>query len=61
MQPGSDLVTWALNQGVAVVVAAFVLIRLDARLADLQKTMDRLVEHFLDHDLSTPTPRQPSC
>jgi hypothetical protein len=45
-----DIVQWLVNQGVAIAVLAFVLVRLEARLTAIETALTRLV------DLLTPKP-----
>jgi hypothetical protein len=40
----TDWLTWLLNQGVAVAVLAFLLVRLEARLARLESQLQQLVD-----------------
>jgi len=39
----TDFLQWAIGQGVAVAVLAFVLVRVDGRLSDLLAKMDTLI------------------
>jgi len=42
MVEGTELVQWGITQGVAVAVLAFVLVRLEARMTELQRSIDKL-------------------
>ena len=44
---GPDFLQWAVGQGVAVAVLAFVLIRLDARMQRLQESLDKLLAFMM--------------
>ncbi len=46
---GTQFIQWAVGQGVAVVVLAFVLLRLDARMEQLQQSVDRLLAALSGH------------
>jgi len=39
---GTDFIQWAIGQGIAVAVLAFVLVRLEARMSAMQETLTRL-------------------
>lgn len=43
MDLNQDFIQWAISQGVAVAVLAFVLVRLDGRLADVMTKVDVLI------------------
>jgi hypothetical protein len=43
MDPSQSFIQWAIGQGVAVAVLAFVLVRLDGRLSDLTDRVNVLI------------------
>jgi hypothetical protein len=49
MQTTPDFIQWAIGQGVAVAVLAFVLVRLDGRLTDMLVKMDTLIAILTQH------------
>lgn len=49
MDPSQQFIEWAVGQGVAVAVLAFVLVRLDGRLTDVLAKMDTLIALLTQH------------
>lgn len=42
--PNQDFIQWAVGQGVAVAVLAFILVRVDARLTDIALKLQTLID-----------------
>lgn len=53
MGTDTTFIQWAITQGVAVAVLAYVLVRLDARINELQRSLDKLTG-WLEGHVGTP-------
>lgn len=42
--PNQDFIQWAVSQGVAVAVLAFILVRVDTKLADIALKLQTLID-----------------